>query len=185
MSETHVARASIQHPYGNEHSVAGDSRMPSGSSPAVGTQLSALLDQFLTHLRDFRDCAERTIESYREDADSFINLLRSEGLTTAEQVQRDHVHRYAAGLGHLAPATIRRRVYSLRSWFGHMVDVGILQTNPIASVQLPKRRPRLPKVPTEEQCDALLGSLSNVARGGDCRASTNGWATQIRTTGSR
>jgi len=128
------------------------------TDPAVGTQLPALLGQFLTHMRDFRDCAQRTVESYHQDADSFINFLRSEGVTTAEQVQRDHVHRYAAGLGHLAPATIRRRVYSLRSWFGHLVDVGILQSNPIASVQLPKRRPRLPKVPTEQQCDILLAA---------------------------
>ncbi len=131
-------------------------RMLSGSSPAVGTQLSALLDQFLTHMRDFRDCAQRTVESYNKDADSFINFLRSEGVTTAEQVQRAHVHRYAAELGHLAPATIRRRIYSLRSWFSYLADVGVLQTNPVASVQLPKRRPRLPRVPTEEQCAALL-----------------------------
>ncbi len=122
----------------------------------IGFNLVPLLDQFLTHLRDYRDCSERTVEAYRKDGEAFVEFLRSEGVTTLETVERHHAHRFAARLSHLAPATIRRKVYALRSWFGYLVDIGVLEANPVASVELPKRRPNPPKVPTKCQCNALL-----------------------------
>ncbi len=122
----------------------------------LGFNLAPLLDQFLTHLRDYRDCSERTVEAYRKDGEAFVEFLRSEGVATVETIQRHHAHRFAARLSHLAPATIRRKVYALRSWFGYLVDVGLVEANPMASVELPKRRPNPPKVPTKCQCNALL-----------------------------
>lgn len=158
MKKSHVAEAPIQRQKENEHRVGHDYWAVSKSGPAVGTQLRALLDQFLTHLLNFRGCTERTVESYRKDAEAFIGFLNSEGITTVEGVERQHAHRFAARLAHLSPATICRRIYALRSWFGYMVNMGLLQTNPVASVELPKRKSRLPKVPTKEQCDALLAA---------------------------
>lgn len=134
-----------------------NSRKPRTPRSPVGN-LRPLLEQFLVHLHDYRGCSPRTVEAYGTDAERFVDFLHREGVYRVEDVGRQHAHRFAAELAHLAPASIRRKVYALRSWFGHLVDVGLLQTNPVASVQVPKRREALPNVPTKEQCDALLGA---------------------------
>ena len=134
-------------PHGRPEAMAGG---------AKGTDLNACLAQFLTHLQDFRGCTERTVIAYELDGKAFIRFLREEGITTVEAVEQRHAHRYSAQLAHLAPPSIRRRVYALRSWFGHLADLGLVGHNPVASVQLPKRPMQLPRVPTMDQCDALL-----------------------------
>jgi len=148
-----LTTAGNQEPDGSQTNSRGPRRQhgPAGN-------LQPLLQQFLVHLHDYRGCSPRTVAAYRQDAERFIDFLHGEGVYRAEDVQRQHAHRFAAELAHLAPASIRRKIYALRSWFGHLVDMGLLQTNVIASVQVPKQRQALPNVPTKEQCDALLAA---------------------------
>ena len=123
---------------------------------SVGVALGPSLERFLTHLGDYRDCSGRTVDAYRRNGESFTAFLFAEGVTCVEEVRSHHGHRFAAQLAHLAPATIRCRMYSLRSWFRYLVNTGLIATNPLASVEVPKRRAALPAVPSEPQCQALL-----------------------------
>ena len=133
-------------------------RSASAHEAPRGLELDVSLTQFLAHLRDYRGCTPKTLVAYRQDGRAFIRFLQTEGVSTVEEVERRHAHRYASGLSHLAPASIRRRVYAIRSWFGHLSDLGVISQNPLASVELPKRRPQLPRVPSKEQADVLLGA---------------------------
>ena len=135
---------------------AGSEPAPGPALSPPGTDLRASLQQFLTHLADYRDCSPRTVKAYEQDALLFIRFLEEEGVACVEQVLPQHVHRYASRLAHLAPASIRRRAYALRGWFRHLVDVGMIARNPVAALELPKRRVVFPKVPSLEQCGALL-----------------------------
>ncbi len=137
----------------------GDGALPRACS--TGTALHSALRQYLTHLADYRDCSPRTVKAYEQDALLLIRFLEEEGVACVEQVLPQHVHRYAGQLAHLAPASIRRRAYALRGWFRYLLDLGIITRNPVAGLELPKRRVVFPKVPSLEQCGALLAACRN------------------------
>jgi site-specific recombinase XerD len=126
--------------------------------------LRACLDNFLCYLRDFRSCSPLTLAAYRRDAEDFIAFLEGDDVLSADQVDRPHAYRYAAALpsrgreGHLAPASIRRKLFALSSWFRYLGEMGVVRGNPFASVPLPKRPQKFVRVPDEDQCQALLSA---------------------------
>jgi site-specific recombinase XerD len=87
-----------------------------------------------------------------------------EGLTAPADLERRHVHQYAALLpssgkrGPLAPASVARKIHALRSWFNFLCDTGALQTNLTTGLRLPKREHRMPRVPSGQECEAILGA---------------------------
>lgn len=64
--------------------------------------------------------------------------------------------KYLAGLCHLSPNTVRRRVHAIGSWSDFMVRQGLLATNPARDLPLPPRERKLTRVPTPEPCERLL-----------------------------
>jgi site-specific recombinase XerD len=132
---------------------------------ALGSgDLRTRLDGFLDYLSGFRGCSPLTIAAYRRDAEDFIAFLEDQGLFRVAEVGRLHAHRYAAAVPsrgkhvRYSPASIRRKLFSLSSWFPHLNEVGLVQGNPFADITLPKREHRLVRVPDEEQCQALLSA---------------------------
>lgn len=126
--------------------------------------LESLLEQYLTHLRHYRNCSPQTVIAYGRDLRHFVGFCRDRGLTTPGDLERQHVHQYAAILpssgqrGSLAPASVGRKIHALRSWFNFLCDMGVLQSNLTVGLRLPKREQRLPRVPTDEECEAILAA---------------------------
>jgi integrase/recombinase XerD len=126
--------------------------------------LQGLLEQYLTQLRDYRNCSPKTVVAYRDDLVHFVGFCHEQGLTVPGDLERRHVHQYAAVLpssgkkGPLAPASVARKIHALRSWFNFLCDMGALQSNLTVGLRLPKREHRMPRVPTDEECEAILGA---------------------------
>ena len=140
---------------------------PPSASAGGGTRLddlSSLLDQYLTQLRHYRNCSPKTVVAYRDDLTHFVGFCRDQGLTTPGDLERRHVHQYAAILpssgkhGPLAPASVARKIHALRSWFNFLCDMGALQTNLTVGLRLPKRERRIPRVPNDQECEAILAA---------------------------
>lgn len=148
----------------------GPSDSPSAPPPsptgggAPLDELGSLLDQYLTQLRHYRNCSPKTVVAYRDDLTHFVGFCRSQGLTSPSDLERRHVHQYAAMLpssgkhGPLAPASVARKIHALRSWFTFLCDMGAAQTNLTVGLRLPKREHRMPRVPTDQECGAILGA---------------------------
>jgi integrase/recombinase XerC/integrase/recombinase XerD len=104
-----------------------------------------------------RGSAERTRRAYGVDLGGFVEWARAQGLGPADIRYRD-VRRYAAGLSSAgaAPATVARKLASLRGLYGFLVRTERAGQNPAELVSSPKRSEKLPKVLSTEQMRSLL-----------------------------
>jgi site-specific recombinase XerD len=104
-----------------------------------------------------RGCAERTRHAYGTDLGGFVEWAEPLSLGPADVRYRD-VRRYAAGLSAAgaAPATVARKLASVRGLFGFLVRTERAAANPAELVSSPKRAQKLPKVLSTEQMRSLL-----------------------------
>ena len=106
----------------------------------------------------------RTVDAYRRD---LADLAAALGRPPSEASVGD-LETWAAGLRArgLSPATIARRLAAARSFYRHLVLLGIRTDNPAAAVDLPRRRRRLPRTLSPGEIERLIAG----ARGTGPRA---------------
>ncbi|HVY95454.1 MAG TPA: tyrosine recombinase XerC [Solirubrobacterales bacterium] len=107
-----------------------------------------------------RGAAERTRRAYGVDLGAFAEWAQGMGKAPGEVRYRD-VRRFAAGLSSAgaAPATVARKLASVRGLYGFLVRTERVGQNPAELVSSPKREERLPKVLSSEQMRALLEGI--------------------------
>jgi integrase/recombinase XerD len=102
--------------------------------------------------------APRTVEAYRRDLTALAEWLgRSPATATTEELERWIAELRAAGL---SPATIARRVASLRSFLRHLVLVGSASVNAAAELELPRRIRRLPRTLSPGEAERLIDAAA-------------------------
>jgi integrase/recombinase XerD len=122
------------------------------TAPQAAPQRDPELESFLA-LAAAR-LAPRTVEAYRRDLTALAGWLeRPLASVTTEELQRWIAELRAEGL---SPATIARRVASIRSLFRHLVLVGAAGENPAAEVDLPRRIRRLPRTLSPGEAERLI-----------------------------
>jgi integrase/recombinase XerD len=98
--------------------------------------------------------APRTVEAYRRDLTALAGWLgRSPATATTEELERWLAELRAAGL---SPATMARRIASVRSLFRHLVLIGAASENPAADLDLPRRVRRLPRTLSPGEAERLI-----------------------------
>ncbi len=104
-----------------------------------------------------RGAAERTRKAYAVDLAGFVEWVKPQGPGPTEVRHRD-VRRYAAALSAAgaAPATVARKLASIRGLYGFLVRTERAGHNPAELVSSPKRAETLPKVLNTEQMRSLL-----------------------------
>ncbi len=104
-----------------------------------------------------RGSAERTRRAYGVDLGGFAEWAGEQGLGPGDIRHRD-VRRYGAGLSSAgaAPATVARKLASIRGLYGYLVRTEKAGANPAELVSSPKRSEKLPHVLTTEQMRSLL-----------------------------
>jgi site-specific recombinase XerD len=117
------------------------------------------LDEFAEDLRR-RAVAPRTSIAYALDAEQLARWASSRGLEpTAVDVRS--LRRYVASLteGGLAPASVARKLASLRGLFGVQVTLGEREENPADLLSAPKRPQTLPRVLKASEVAVLLDRI--------------------------
>jgi integrase/recombinase XerD len=119
------------------------------------------LDGFLALLATRR--SPRTVEAYRRDlADAAMAPALAgtrPGAATAAQLQAYVAAMVAKGL---SPATVARRVAALRTYYRHLVLLGVRGDNPAAALDLPKRACTLPRTLSATEAERLVESAAGV-----------------------
>jgi integrase/recombinase XerD len=102
--------------------------------------------------------APRTVEAYRRDLTGLSAWLgRPLATVTTPELERWIAEQRAAGL---SPATIARRIASLRSLFRHLVLIGSVAENPAAELDLPPRIRRLPRTLSPGEAERLIDAAN-------------------------
>jgi site-specific recombinase XerD len=99
--------------------------------------------------------AERTRRAYAVDLGQFVEWA---GDRAPGEIRHRDVRRYAASLssGGAAPATVARKLASIRGLFDFLVRTERVGQNPANLVSSPKREEKLPRVLSAEQVRGLL-----------------------------
>ena len=122
------------------------------------SELAARIEDYLSELAR-RNSSEHTIRNYRSDLEQWLAYLtpppppREIGLATLREWL---AHLYDQNL---EPASIRRKLAAVRSFFKFLSREGDLERNVARLLRTPKARQHLPRVPTAEQTNLLIDRL--------------------------
>jgi len=118
------------------------------------------LDRFITYLVVERNASPYTARNYRREVGEFLRFLKGEGVSSPQEVDRQHLTRYLLWLRakEYAKASIRRRISELRSFFKYLVGQKVLESNPIEAISAPKVPQRLPRYLKPEEIGAIMGA---------------------------
>ena len=118
---------------------------------------AGLVDRFLTHLSVERGFSPHTLRAYASDLARYLEWAAR---TDVDPIAVSHrqLRRYLAELDHAGYArrTIARRIASVRSFFGYLLDQGIIGSDPSSVLMTPKLPKKLPRVVPDETLAALL-----------------------------
>ncbi len=120
--------------------------------------------QFLQHEKRF---SRHTLEAYRRDIHQFETfLVRHDSHRSITQADTRVLRSWMAHLLQLGrtPTTVRRKMAALRTFFRFLQQQGVVDQNPVASLNLPKIGKRLPSVVRADAMAQLLDQLE-VAEG--------------------
>ena len=131
--------------------------------------MTALLDQIDREfeLEPFRDYlaleaghSENTVRAYRRDLRRLGEFALSRGVRSPGHVTRALLRDFVYMLKDLglSPATIRREVSAIRTYFGFLVGEGRLSADPSDRLESPQRGRRLPETLTVGEVDAILAA---------------------------
>jgi integrase/recombinase XerC len=135
--------------------------------PAAGGAVRAdpAVDAFVRHLEAERNASPLTIRNYLGDLAQFAGLTW--GPDRAPPWPWGECDRFAARRflvqfqkQNRAPATTSRKRSSLRTFYRHLVREGMARDNPFASVAVPRRIRRLPRVLSRDEVRRLLDAPS-------------------------
>jgi integrase/recombinase XerD len=134
--------------------------MSAAMSDAERRSRGFLLARFTDFIALEQGLSPRTQEAYLRDLVRFAEYAESRGATAPPDVTarllREYVY-HLKDLG-LSPASIRRNVSAVRTWFRFLTGDGIVVRDPSERLETPKRWRTLPDVLTVDEVQRLLAA---------------------------
>ncbi|HBE40108.1 MAG TPA: integrase [Bacteroidales bacterium] len=116
-------------------------------------------ESFLQYLKFEKRYSPHTIRSYQNDLDQFHSFLSGnlDGINT-DEVSSHHIRAWIISMmdNGMTPVSVHRKISCLRVFFRWLRKEGIVITDPMEKVVLPKRKKTLPVFVREEALDTLL-----------------------------
>ncbi|HSG81802.1 MAG TPA: tyrosine-type recombinase/integrase, partial [Gemmatimonadota bacterium] len=115
-------------------------------------------ERFEDYLRFERGLSTTTAAAYSADISQVVAFLEEKGLDTPQNVELTQLREFIYELKATgrAPASIRRKISALRSYFGFLQAEGLIGRDPSELLEGPKTGRTLPTVLTEAEVTALL-----------------------------
>lgn len=126
------------------------------------------LSSYLCHMKTERGFSDGTIQAYQIDiAKGLIPFLHQKGRSQPEEVTKDDIRSYMDFLtnekNNLA-VTRARKLAAIKSFFGYLVEIEQLKTNPASSIKSPKIPQTKPTYLSDDECLCLLKLVSHKAQ---------------------
>lgn len=131
--------------------------------------MNEILKKYEEYLKHEKDASEHTVKNYMADLYQFAGYMQKNhanianaGKSGLTKIDHNIVRAYLSTLfGKNNPASIARKLASLRSFFKYWIKEGVLSANPAKDVATPKVPKRLPKFLTVDEVATLLNSPTN------------------------
>ncbi|CAN5797600.1 site-specific tyrosine recombinase XerD [soil metagenome] len=119
-----------------------------------------LLPRFADYIALEQGLSPRTIEAYQRDLARFAEYAELKGTAAPAGITATMLREFVYHLKDLglAPASIRRSVSAIRTWFKFLIGDGILSADPSERLETPKRWRSLPEVLTIDEVQRLMAS---------------------------
>lgn len=120
--------------------------------------MDELLCAFIEYLQVEKGYSPNTLASYQSDLQKFAAALKTKNITDIKEVDRNYLAGYIFNLrkGKNSPATIARRIASLKGFFRFLCLENILTIDPSINLETPKLAKKLPRVLSVDEVDMLL-----------------------------
>jgi len=127
------------------------------------TELDALrrayrVEPYLDYLRFERGLSDRTVDAYARDLGEMLDFLADEGLESPDAVGSVNLRDFVFSLHDrgLKSSSVRRKLSSVRSYFGFLVEEELLEVDPSQKIDAPKSGRPLPEVLSKEEVVAIV-----------------------------
>jgi integrase/recombinase XerD len=141
------------------------SAVRAAGDPAVAAdpRFRELALDFISHLELERGLSRNTLEAYSSDLQQYGRFLAQRGVGPLAAGPEDlsaFIGELAAGDGGRlpAPATLQRKVASLRSFYRYLRREEALETDPTAELRPPRPKGKLPSVLSRDEVNRLLAA---------------------------
>lgn len=129
----------------------------------------APIDRFLDMLAAEAGASKHTLAAYRNDLQRAREALGRDVTTSSA----DDLARLGACWAGLAPATVARRSAALRRFFGFLIDDGLRQDDPSATLPRPRFERPLPRILDQREIERMFEAAEDRARSGEPNAVRN------------
>lgn len=119
------------------------------------------IDNYLDHIQNERGLSSHTLEAYASDIRHFLQWLetRDDAETIADlDIRRARAYLAALQKEKASPATVARRLASLRSFCRYLKQRGELSTNIFLLLETPRKEKKIPEYLQKEELDALFNA---------------------------
>ena len=124
---------------------------------AVEQSSDGKLDDFLVHLSTERRSSAHTVRAYRAEIERLIAALEPEQIGQWAELTTDDLRRFLAERSeHVGRRSIGRTVSVLKSFFGYLRRLGVIENNPADALKLPKYPKALPRALPEDNLTAAF-----------------------------
>ncbi len=120
--------------------------------------MEEFLDQFLHYLVVEKGLSKNTIDAYSHGLNRFLDYLKKKGIQEIPRVNKFDVRAFLLALKQkgLSTKSVVRNLVAIRSLFQFLIREGILETNPIETLESPKIPKTLPEILTLKEVEQLL-----------------------------
>jgi integrase/recombinase XerD len=126
----------------------------------AGAALRFQLDRFGDFLTLEKGSSPRPLEAYLRDVERLVDFATAKGVPTPMDVTSKLLREFVYHLKDmgLAPASIRRNISAIRTYFRFLLADGAVTRDPSERLETPKRWRTLPEVLTVEEMSRLLAA---------------------------
>jgi len=135
--------------------------------PALDLSVDSLVAGYLRMLANERGASAHTLRAYQRELHGFAAfIVKHYGASqSVDMIEHTHIRAYLGTLYErgLSKASAARALAAIRSWFKWLARAGQVEQNAASLVATPKLPKHLPRVPSIEQMNRVVDSVSKDA----------------------
>ena len=119
------------------------------------------IEAFLEYCASDRRLSPHSVKAYRLDLNAFRAYLSGDSIQQLEEITAETLRDFVRTLGHLKPRSIKRKIATIKTFFGFLKSSGVLIMNNLEFYRSGIRMGKsLPRIVSRKAVGALLRSVN-------------------------